>query len=345
MAINPIGDIFYQDDYEAQYRTVWETVGDQLDVTSTISIPYVWGEEAKGFIKNGILFRWGLISITRQVLRTDDDGYEIVAEGGSQYCDYIQMNYPCQTGPSDPFAYHVDCAVSDQTEFRCTDGPCWADPDDPLVDCVWADQPEIDGTFQTLFWVDVWMDEELQADTIFHFDRNGNEDLRYVTLNNTIGFGDGVTVDFKFQVDNLTVNQRFMSRQTGGTDLFSLYVDTSGDLIMTQGLANDTLATGVTANVPHHITVSRVGNVVTATIVEGDAVSSGPQTVLSSSNGADFYGSNISASPVPQFDGFMWDITWTSGVTNDNVTHSGVSPDGFNDSNPIGVDNNGTITV
>jgi hypothetical protein len=166
MTISPVGTIFYQDADEsggAFYRVEWETVGDQLDITTTTSIPYVWGEENKGYVLNGLHFRYGMISITRQILKPIEDGYEIVAEGNSQYQDYIQMNFPCQIGPSDNFLYHLNCGVSDFLETRVVEGPHWTDPSELTDDVIWAEldsfgNPIIGSTFETLQWIDVWVE-------------------------------------------------------------------------------------------------------------------------------------------------------------------------------------------
>jgi len=149
------GTIFYQDPEEnggAFYRTTWETVGDQIDIITITSIPYVWGQEAQGFIKNGILFRYGIVSIIRQVIKVLESGYEIIAEGSSQYYDYVQMNFPCGSGPQDRFRYHLNSSIIDQTSLEVSDGPHWVDPDNPGSNTIWSDG----SASESLVWVDVW---------------------------------------------------------------------------------------------------------------------------------------------------------------------------------------------
>jgi hypothetical protein len=166
MAIDPSGHIFHQDDYEQKYEVQWETVGDVIDITSITQQPYVWGEDAKGFVKNGILYRWGVVTIHRQALQLFEDGYIIIAEGVSQSCDYIQMNFPCEQGPFDPFEYHLDCFVLDEVPVKVLEGPHWADPTDPDdTDAIWGDlnpdgspveEVTITGGADILQWTDVW---------------------------------------------------------------------------------------------------------------------------------------------------------------------------------------------
>jgi len=156
------GHIFTEDEYKAQYVVDWETVRGDLDITTEIRQPYVWGEEPDGFVKNNILFRRGMITVKRQIIRPLDEGYMIVAEGSSQYIDYIRMNYPCGGGPTDPFTYHCNCSVLDEIECIVTEGSRWADPDNPEdTDIIWGDM-ETDGSLVPttddvlIEWDDVW---------------------------------------------------------------------------------------------------------------------------------------------------------------------------------------------
>lgn len=160
------GSIFTQDSYQTQYEVDWETIGGDLDITTITKTPYVWGEEPSGFIKNGILFRRGMISVERQIIRYLPNGYEIIAEGNSQFEDFIQMNFPCEEGPTDPFAHHVDCGILDVPYIKVLEGPHWADPDDSDdSDAIWGDlesdgspvsELTVTGGFDILSWVDVW---------------------------------------------------------------------------------------------------------------------------------------------------------------------------------------------
>lgn len=164
--ITESGSIFTKDEYDSFYEVDWETVGGDLDITTVTKIPYIWGEDPEGFVKNGILFRRGMITVQRQIIRILTNGYEIIAEGSSSFEDLIQMNFPCEEGPTDPFAYHVDCGISDETYFKVLEGPHWADPDDPDdTDAIWGDlesdgspveELTVTGGADILSWVDVW---------------------------------------------------------------------------------------------------------------------------------------------------------------------------------------------
>ncbi len=136
--MKPSGRIFYKDWSDTIYHLVWETIGGAIDFTLTVGTPFVWGREPAGSVRDGVLYRRGVVTITRQILRPITGGYEIVAEGVSQYEDEIQMNFPCETGPTDTFTYHLNRPASDEVTAIMTDGPRWADPiDDP--DVVWTD--------------------------------------------------------------------------------------------------------------------------------------------------------------------------------------------------------------
>ncbi|MHA2401366.1 MAG: hypothetical protein ACXADH_00125 [Candidatus Kariarchaeaceae archaeon] len=166
MMLPETGQILYEDEYKTKYDIQWETVNGTLDITTITSMPYVWGEEASGKVENRILYRQGVITVHRQALRQLADGYIIVAEGVSQYCDLIQMNYKCETPPSDPFQYHLNNFIQDEVAEKVVEGPHWADPDDPDdADAVWGDlnadgSPVEDltgtGGLDILSWIDVW---------------------------------------------------------------------------------------------------------------------------------------------------------------------------------------------
>ena len=161
--IAPSGSIFYKDDYDVIYNIDWQTIGEVIDLTIITQQPFVWGQEPKGYVKNGMLFRYGVVTVQRQVIRSSD--YSIVADGTSQYTDYVQMNFPCSVGPVDNFKYHLNSDIIDEEIFRITSGLHWADLDNSDdSDCVWGDIND-DGSmlditssagFDILGWVDVW---------------------------------------------------------------------------------------------------------------------------------------------------------------------------------------------
>lgn len=155
------GSIFYQDEWSSFYKVDWATVNGVLDLTSIVLTPYVWGKANEGQVIGGILYRRGIITVTRQVLRPNATGYEVVAEGVSQYEDLVQMNYPCGGGPVDTFKFHCDRPVVDECEAVMTDGPRWADPDSEVDDdMLWGDVAgdgtEIGVTGTELEFIDVW---------------------------------------------------------------------------------------------------------------------------------------------------------------------------------------------
>lgn len=163
--INPSGNVFYKDHYDTIYHVEWNTVGTVIDFTTITMQPYVWGKPSSGYVLNGILFRRGIITVQRQVIRLLTGGYEIVAEGSSQYEDFIQMNFPCATGPVDNFKYHLNCSTVDEIHVKISEGPHWADPDDPDdADAIWGDlNPDgspiditVTGVADILEWTDVW---------------------------------------------------------------------------------------------------------------------------------------------------------------------------------------------
>jgi len=163
--MKPDGSLLYKDEYEQIYKIDWSTIGAVIDITTIIQQPYVWGEAPKGYIENGVLFRYGVISVIRQIIKPLEIGYMIVAEGISQYKDYVQMNYPCQIGFQDDFKFHLTNNISDEVRMIISSVSRWADPDVPVDEnAIWGDVydggTEVEftatGGSDVLTWVDVW---------------------------------------------------------------------------------------------------------------------------------------------------------------------------------------------
>ena len=160
--MQPSGSVFYQDEYQTLYDVSWDTVNNNLDITSIVSQPYVWGQPPQGYVRNHRVYRLGMITVTRQIIHVFDGGYEIIAEGSSQYIDYVQTNFICETKPSDDFVYHINCGICDDIESTVSDGSQWVDIDE-VSDSVWGDVL-VDGTpivptEQPLEWTDVWSND------------------------------------------------------------------------------------------------------------------------------------------------------------------------------------------
>lgn len=184
--IKPSGHIFYEDVYSVKYDVQWETVNGLLDITIIIKQPFIWGEKAEAFIKNNTLFRKGVITVERQILRIYDGGYEIVASGVSQIFDFIQMNFPCGGGPVDNFAHHFNCGLSDEVIFKISDGSHWMDIAEDYVSFAVGDYiPSIWGEIRNngsiidqvgpnlLTWTDVWSNDDPPQLLIFLDDVEG----------------------------------------------------------------------------------------------------------------------------------------------------------------------------
>ncbi len=164
--MKPSGHVWYRDDYDTIFEVDWSTVGGAIDMTSVTRQPRVWGKPPSGHVKNGVLFRLGIVTIHRQVIRVNATGYEIIAEGFSQYEDLVQMNFPCQEGPRDDFQFHLNNGMVEECELRASEGPRWADPAEAAdAEAVWADLDAggaavgVTGSESNLFgFVDVWSD-------------------------------------------------------------------------------------------------------------------------------------------------------------------------------------------
>ena len=124
--MQPSGNIDWIDEYGTIYKTTWETIGGVIDITTITKTPYVWGEDASGFVADNVVYKRGMISIVRQILRPDESGYTIVAEGGSSYVDTFPVTFPCQAMVAN-FKYYLDDIISDTVDLLVYDGNGWVD--------------------------------------------------------------------------------------------------------------------------------------------------------------------------------------------------------------------------
>jgi hypothetical protein len=152
--MNSEGEIFYRDEYDQIYKSAWETDSfGQIDISTTIYQPYVWGRPDQGFVKNGQLFRLGVITEQRQLIRQMNGVYEVLASGANQYVDYFQTTFICESGPYDNFKHKLDCYFIDTDDYTVGIGPSWAEPEGSSGS-IWGD-PDVQ-TDQDLVWLDVW---------------------------------------------------------------------------------------------------------------------------------------------------------------------------------------------
>lgn len=156
------GSFIYQDDYGQLYRNEWHWVYDHtvLDLTVVIEQPYVWGEKPQGQFRGKDLYRRGIVTVHRSVMKPIPGGYELIAEGHSQYIDWVRSSFHCSPLPVDPFLYHLDQGMTDLVETDVTKGPRFAAPDrsgDSVA--VWGNVDgggNVSGGPDTLHWIDVW---------------------------------------------------------------------------------------------------------------------------------------------------------------------------------------------
>lgn len=152
-SLPPSGQFTYRDQYDTIYEVSWHTtlgpgrgVG-QLDITTVIKQPYVWGQPDSGVVHDHTLFRRGIVTAHRQVLSLHQSGYMIVSEGTDQSIQLFQASFPCGPQPGNPFLYHLNSRVVDELDARVVDGPRWADP---------ASDGDAALTWDGLQFMDVW---------------------------------------------------------------------------------------------------------------------------------------------------------------------------------------------
>ena len=116
------GNTFYKDKYGVIYITSWfTTLDDKLDVTTTTCQPIVWDDrdtKIKNPVRNGALWRLGTVTIERCILAAHPSGYEIIADGFTQYITEYQDTFPCGTPPNFGFGYRLDSIAVDCLELE-----------------------------------------------------------------------------------------------------------------------------------------------------------------------------------------------------------------------------------
>lgn len=158
--------INYQDDYKIRYEVDYEYKstpnGEVLDITTKIYDPRVYGEEPTGYILNRKTYIKGQISITRQVIRQEDDGYTIIAEGGTQQVTEDKNQYIQVDGLffDNLFKYGLNYSVVADEEGSVDDGSAFVDIYDTSNSCIWG---IVDGAGSIvpsadniLTFIDVW---------------------------------------------------------------------------------------------------------------------------------------------------------------------------------------------
>lgn len=193
--IPPEGKVHYKDDYGIIYDVNWVYVNNVLDILTVTKQPNVWGEPDTGYVSNRRVFRRGIITSIRQIIRVNDGGYELIGEGVEQKVDYFQSNALCGDEQFvDNFCFHLDCYVTDQLDFEVICGPRWVRCDDDFVEwpsLVLDSAGNVTGVSvpenkQSFEWIDVWNNDESLDVTGKCLTDLGTEDYAEVTYS-----GDG----------------------------------------------------------------------------------------------------------------------------------------------------------
>lgn len=163
----PSGSFFYVDPYGVINDGNFEVFGSRMDITVTTKDPRVWGETSQGFIRDGRVWRKGIVTTCRQILDVSDPNHTIIIGSGCQQrVDFFQTTFLCKDKrPSDPFLYHVDMGIVDSVEIDVICGPGWSGSvfdvwPDLIVDSagnVHLSTPHGDQPFE---WVNSWFNIE-----------------------------------------------------------------------------------------------------------------------------------------------------------------------------------------
>lgn len=150
------GSVFFEDEYGQIYKTDWITDDfGQLDITTIQFQPFVWGEAADGFIEDGKLYRRGIITEERQLIKQENGNYTIMASGSRQTINFFQTSFLCEKGPIDNFLHRLNCYLSEENPIIITDGICWVDISElNTIPTEWAD-PDISSPSTDLSWIEI----------------------------------------------------------------------------------------------------------------------------------------------------------------------------------------------
>ena len=163
-SILPEGSVYYKDDYGVIYDINWVINNDVLDLLTITKDPRVWGEPDSGYVSNRRVFRRGIITSIRQLIRIKEDGYDIIGEGKSQKIDFFQTNVLCNDKKFvDNFCFHLDCQVLDEIESNVLCGSRWTICDDQvqwpylLTDSSGVvNDISVPANIQPFQWINVW---------------------------------------------------------------------------------------------------------------------------------------------------------------------------------------------
>ncbi|MDP1711953.1 MAG: phage tail protein [Candidatus Nanopelagicaceae bacterium] len=164
------GSYIFRDSWDTIYEFSFRRYDNRIDIVTVTKIPYVWGEPQTGEIRNGRVWRRGIVTAERQMLEIIPGGYRILASGSEQAVELFQTSFMCDdVAPqkiSDVFTRTIDCGIKDECSARIRCGPHWADPANSDDDLVWwpflVDTGTAmfyvlpDATYQKFGWIDVW---------------------------------------------------------------------------------------------------------------------------------------------------------------------------------------------
>jgi len=123
-------ELEFKDEYNIQYRVMFEENEDTLDIMYETFQPRVWGRESGGYVENGKVFREGILTTIRQIFILENGEWSLNAEGTEQEVTYRQTNYDCDfLSTENKFVHFHEYQVCDEVEMGVDCGPHWTDPD------------------------------------------------------------------------------------------------------------------------------------------------------------------------------------------------------------------------
>lgn len=129
----------YTDSYGILYSYKWTITGDMMDLITVIKDPRVPGEPDSGHVEaagNGfVVYRRGVVSLQRQILKATGNGYVILSEGNKAEIKEFQSKFQCED-TSSPFYYNLECGVTESVEFLSGTETIIKSPPDPTDEAI-----------------------------------------------------------------------------------------------------------------------------------------------------------------------------------------------------------------
>ena len=159
----PDGEFSYKDSYGTIHEINWETIDYYLDIVTITKEPRVWGvSNQTGSLINREVWRNGIITTTRQIFISTDNGWQLTGEASEQVVGLFKSTYLCSPPFTDPFPNTLNHGLQDILAWAVTCGPAWASAEEDSSENVeWAGVSGPGAGVQPLMWIDIFGEQDI----------------------------------------------------------------------------------------------------------------------------------------------------------------------------------------